>query len=535
MPNDAIIYYRQANALNDLLSGGRIDKIIMPSKDMIELFIHAKGNNYCLLMSAEPSHSRIQLTSVRLPTLPTAPAFLMHLRKHIGNGKILSVESVKYERIVIIRILKTDELFDATEKQLFIEVIGKYSNIILVNADGKISESIKHIPLDATSKRQILPGMNYVLPEAQNKLTLAEHEQFTQKLMQFEGANLYNYIMSNLAGFSPASIREAIYRVLGAKDYSGKLSDETAAKLTETLNMLYEQEGTPCVYFNNGIPCDFSATEFLSLGTDMKKYSALGDAMDVYFSAAANTKTETNTEKNKLANEIRHLISKNSKKIANFETKRAENQEYEEMRIKGELITANIYRIAPKATTVTLDNYYTGKPINIALDPQKTPQQNAQNYYKKYSKMKKTIEMCELQIEKGREEIEALEQLQLNLSLCSTPAELDEVFSEAEKIGINANPHKHNKKKIILSEPIRLLIMDYEVMIGKNSIQNERITRSAKPEDIWLHASKIPGSHVNKEYKRSHSARFRDRNGSASLRIFFQSGKCRQSTCRLHF
>lgn len=493
MPNDAIIFYRQAKALNELLSGGRIDKISMPSANIIELYIRSRGSNHCLLLSAEPSRSRIQLTRSPLPTLPSAPSFLMHLRKHIGNGKIVSVENIKYERIVSIKILKSDEMLYASEKQLIIEVLGKYSNIILLNSDGKISESVRHIPLDATSKRQILPGMKYTLPEAQNKFLPTDRAKLIKLLNEFDGSGLYNYLMNYLAGFSPVSVKEAIYRVLGAKDYSGKLSEESAERLMEELNNLYEESPLPCVYYDNETVKDFSASLYESLG-NYKTCSSVDEAMDIYFSSSG-VKQEINPEKIKLTTEIHHAINKASKRLANLKVKELENQDFESARIKGELLLANIYRIPIGTEEITLENYYDGGDITITLDKQKSPQQNAQAYYKKYSKMKKTVEMCALQIEKTVQDLENFDQLLLNISLCRTPTELDEIYIEAEKLGFGTKKQR-NKKKNEQSLPLKTIIDEYEILIGKNSIQNERITKAAKPEDIWLHASKIPGSHV---------------------------------------
>lgn len=494
MPSDALHYSFIATELNEKLKDGRIEKISMPEKDEIVLGIRSRGTNFSLLISASPTASRCHLTEHRKENPIVAPTFLMHLRKHIGGAKILSVENPDCERIILIKLLTRNEMSDEESKTLITEIMGKYSNIILVGANGIISDSIRHVGIDTSSKRQVLPGLKYEPAPAQDKLNPTNVEEATRALAAFSGGDLGAYIISRFKGLAPSSAQEAAYRAIKATDCPA-LTSEQCKKVANELSALFDKStARPCVCEN-----DFYIRPYLLYGSQPKFCDSLNSAMDEYF--FSRDKAARFNEKSKhLQSLLKNAVARAQKKLSGFIQKQESCKGLETDKLYGELLLANIYRIKTVANSVTLENWYDDNaPVTIALDPQKSPQLNAQAYFKRYSKKKKTLEQLAPLIEKTQDELDYYDTVSLSFSLCSENSEIDELADELERAGLikrkqSKQAPKKNTAKV--SAPLSVVIEGFTVRIGKNNIQNDALTKSAKNCDIWLHTKNIHGSHV---------------------------------------
>lgn len=504
MPADALNYLYVVQELDYLLSGGRIDKITMPMRDTVALFIRARGENKCLYLSANSQSPRCHLTKRTFENPIAAPSFLMHLRKHIGGGKIESVSLEPFERVIKIKILSSTELKTLSEKTLVIEIMGKYSNIVLLNDDGTVSECLRHISPDVSSKRVVLPGVKLAPPPAQNKSVADSENTVSGVLDGFNGGNLCGYIQKNVSGLAPASIREAVFGALGTTEKS-EISDGEKRRVASTLIGLYDGKTlSPCVAVADGKPTDFFFRPYKSADGEIRSFDRLNDAMEYYYSFTDGEQKRSEKVK-KLTALLHASITKAEKKLAALLEKNASCENYENDKLFGELITANIYLLKKGAENLTAVNYYSenGETVNIPLDKNLTPQANAQRYYKLYAKKKRTLEMNAAQIEKTESELDYLESVSLSVELANTDKDFEPIISEMENMGLIAkkarkNSQKPQKQEIGANE---FSVDGYKILIGKNNLQNDRITKNAKPFDLWLHTKDVHGSHVIVENK----------------------------------
>ena len=504
MPADALNYLYVTHELNDLLSGGRIDKITMPMRDTVALFIRAKGENHCLFISANPNSPRCHLTKRTFENPLTAPSFLMHLRKHIGGGKIESVTLAPFERVIKIKILSSTELKTLSEKTLVIEIMGKYSNIILLNDDDTVSECLRHISPDVSSKRTVLPGIKLAPPPPQNKITCESMSDIILVINGFNGGNISGYILKNVSGLAPISIKEAVFDAIGTTE-KDVLSGDDSLKIATALMNLYDKNTlSPCVAVCDKKPVDFFFRPYKSGGCTFERFSTLNDAMEYYYAFSDGEQKKSEKAK-RLSALLNTAVAKAEKKLSTLLEKNISCENYENDKLFGELITANIYMLKKGAENLTAINYYSenGETVNIPLDKNLAPQANAQRYYKYYAKKKRTLEINALQIEKTKSELEYLESILLSVELATDEKELEPIISEMENIGlisqkINKKSQKPKKQEATVNE---FIVDGYKILVGKNNLQNDKITKNAKPFDLWLHTKDVHGSHVIVENK----------------------------------
>lgn len=512
MPADALNYLYITNELNSVLSGGRIDKITMPEPDEIVLNVRANARNYSLTVSASPELARCHLIT-RVPGNPvTAPAFLMHLRKHIGGANITGVKLQPYERVIEIGLSAKNEMGFTENKVLISEIMGKYSNIILVNSDGKISDSIKRITLDTSAKRQILPGLTYNPAPSQDKINISETEKLKDALSRFEGGRLDNYLLKNLSGLAPSTISQAVFSAIGALTLSTTLDCKAQNAVFSELKNLYEiKKINPCIFLSGGEYADFGFTEYNYSYSEFKYFPTLNEALDEYYFGKQRTK-RLNEKSHKLVTVLKNAISRTEKKLANFMQLREDANNLEKDKLFGELITANMYRIKQGLKFIEVENYYCDPPetICIPLDENKSPQFNAQRYYKKYAKKKKTIEMTNLQIAEAEGDLEYYQSVLFSFQTLKTLAEIEETAEEMRTTGIiaadksveNKKASSKNGKKALnikstpKTPPSKIVYNGYNIIYGRNNTQNDGITKAARASDVWLHTQKIHGCHV---------------------------------------
>lgn len=497
MPSDALHYSLMAEELNGFLSDGKLEKITMPERDEIILGIRSRGKNFCLIISAAPACPRCHLTQHSKDNPAVAPAFLMHLRKHIGGAKVLGVECLPFERVLKIKLLTRNELAVEDCKTLVAEIMGKYSNIILVNSDGTISDCIRRVNLDTSSKRQVLPGLKYLPAPVQARTDISDEQTVKAVLRGFNGGNLSSYLLKHLRGLAPVSIEEAVFRALGDNQFA-EIDDIAVNKVFQKLQGLYDfSDVSPCVRYTQLSAADFYMRRYECVSGDYKYFSTLSEAMDEFF-FARDKANRFNEKSRHLSALLKTAITRTEKKLSGFLEKQQECADLDNDKLFGELLTANIYRIGKGMQGVNLENYYNEyKTVYIPLDNQKSAQANAQNYFKKYAKKKKTLQQLEAQIESARTQLDYYGSISPAFSLCTEISEIEDLQREMELVGLlKSKPSSKKKSNSKPSSPLTVTFEGFAIRIGKNNVQNDELTKSAKKDDIWLHTQKIHGSHV---------------------------------------
>ncbi|MBR2971119.1 MAG: NFACT family protein [Clostridia bacterium] len=489
MPKDALNYSFIAAELNEKLSGARIEKIYMPLPAEILLKCHKGKENFMLLISAASSSPRIHLTKTQKENPLTAPSFLMHLRKHIGGGTILGVSAIPYERVITIDLLSKSE-FAETNRKIIVEITGTYSNIILVDENEIISEAIRHITPDVSPKRLVLPGLKYSPIPPQDKLVPSDRK-IIDLLSDFDGDSPDKYILSIMYGMSPASITECVTRALGSvRKINGR---QEAEAVFGELNAIYK-DYSPCLIKHGGKYLDYYTSPYLSVVGEVEHHESLSKCMDAFYSDKTDV-SEIGSQIKRLLSILKNAEKRTRKKLEEFAIRKSECMDYEADRIKGELITANIYKIRKGEQAVLVYNYYTNEDIQISLDKNKTPAENAQAYYKKYTKKKNTLSALDKQIEDASNLLLRYQNAFNSFELCTTKAELEDIEAELYQLKLLQNKEIKNRKKV-QSVYLSITIDGYKIEIGKNNIQNERLYKSAGGKDIWLHVLDAHGSHV---------------------------------------
>lgn len=508
MPFDGVVAKSIVRELTEELAGGRIDKVLQPESDEIVLVVRAKNRNRRLLLSASPRYPRIHLTKTVKENPPVPPAFCMLLRKHLTRGRILSFEFNDYERIIGLNIEAISELGDVSQKKLIIEIMGRYSNIIFLNEEDKILDSIKHVDSDMSSVREVMPARQYTPPPPQDKLS-PSHVDIPQ-LMELPGSSaktVERFLLDSIKGFSPLLCREVCCRAdIDSRKRAAGLTERERISLEEALRSITDEirndKYRPAVYYEDEqrrIPLDFHCI-------DLEQYifreylGSISQALDRFY-ASRDEAERLRQKKADLYKMLNNSIERCSKKLAIQQDTLREAADGEKFRLYGVLITANIYAIPKKAKKVSLMNYYSenGEYVEIPLVPDLTPQANAQLYFRKYAKAKNTRIYTSRQLEQTQGELDYLESVLQMLDNCTSVQEIDEVRQELADQGyIVRRRRQHDKKGSTATEPFRYRSSDgFDILVGKNNIQNDRLTlRTAQPGDIWLHTKAVPGSHV---------------------------------------
>lgn len=513
MSFDGIVMSSLAFELSSLLRNGRIEKIYQPENDEIILSIRNESKNYKLLISASSSNPRVYITNdtKKNPMMP--PMFCMLLRKHAQGGKILDIYQFSMDRVLCIDIQSLDELGVLSTKTLIVEVMGKHSNIILIDKNtNKIIDSIKRIPLSISSVRQVLPGLDYNAPPSQGKLSPINlsKENFASFINKSEnGIAIYKTLYGNIIGLSPLLAREICYRAnIDIDSKVGQLQQKDIDNLYISFKDLYDSIHNNIfapTQINNDDGSEFlafSAVDILQYGTLPKKqYSSINELLEDFY--VSRDKTDRIKHKSiDLRKSISVKLDRTLNKLAKQKEELLEAEGREIFKIYGDLLTANLHRIEKKQTSVILENYYTDdlEKVKINLDPRLSPIQNAQRYYKKYNKLKNAYQLVSEQIIKTQEEIDYLENILISLDNCTELKELEEIREELIDEGYvkRSSLKTRRKEKEIASSPHHFISSDgYDIFVGKNNKQNDNLTlKLSDKEDIWMHTKNIPGSHV---------------------------------------
>lgn len=490
------------------LVGGRVDKVHQPERDEIAVYVRTYDSSYRLVLSASSANPRAHLTEHTKKNPATAPLFCMLLRKHIGSGKITAVEQVGFERIIKISVESYNELGDLTVKYLITEIMGRYSNVILVSEDGTVIDSVKHVDGTVSSVREILPGGVYAPPPPQNKVPLTEFG--ADDTIPFDRpVKADKAILSSVAGISPLTAREIVYSVFGTTDVNAAdVNTNKAAELKLAVMKLGERvrnkDFSPCIITDNatGKLMEFSAV-------DIRQYERLASVQsagsmnevvdDFYYRRDMHDRMRQKSAG--IVKLLNNNIERVSKKLSILErtVKDAENRE--EYKIKGDLLTANIYRMQEGMKEIEADNFYEpgSAPMKIALDPSLSPSMNAQRYYKKYNKAKTALVEAAKQIEAARADLDYLESTLYVAENAETIEDIDAVKDEMASLGYISRRSKQTRRKAKeKSKPMHFVSSDgFDIYVGRNNTQNDYLTlKFANTSDLWFHTKDIHGSHA---------------------------------------
>lgn len=514
MAFDGIATACLAKELSDLLTGGRINKIAQTDTSELVLTIKPMmekgGGQVRLYLSADPSLPLCYLTEKARQAPLTAPAFCMLLRKHIQSGRIVSVTQPGLERIIRFEIEHLNEMGDLCRHILVIEIMGKHSNLIFLDENEKVVDSIRRVSSLVSSVREVLPGRDYFVPSTQGKINPLEEEEgaFKEKLSQ-AGADPAGLLMKTYTGLSRQMAEEILFRADLSHDRSASsMTGEEQAALWKVFSGLMEdvRKGTfsPAIYYKktggSQVPADFSAVP-MTMYSDMERrdYPGMSSLLEAFY----DQKNEVTRIRQKSA-DLRHIVQTILERdIHKYDLQLRQIRDTEKKdkyRVYGELLNAYGYGVPEGAKSCVLDNYYTGEKLTVPLDPRLTPQQNAKKYFDRYTKLKRTYEALSRLTVEVKAEIDHLESIRTSLDLSTGEGDLAMIRREMEDAGFirRHSDSKKGRSRTPQSRPLHYISSDgFDLYVGKNNLQNDELTfKMAAPSDIWFHANDMPGSHV---------------------------------------
>lgn len=512
MSFDGIVTNSVVSELNGEVLGGRVDKIYQQESDEILILIRNDGKNYKLLISASSNNPRIYLTEYSKDNPTSPPMFCMLLRKHLAGGRILNIEQYEMDRIVFIDISSRNELGDFSEKRLIIEIMGKHSNIILIEKDSsKIIDSIKRIPEHISRVRQIYPGLIYYNPpigDKINPLNLCKEKFYSLMDKEKKNLHIFKYFYFNFLGISPLIGREICFMSNIDIDRSlNSLSDEDKNKLYDNFNVIMSKvenkEFTPIYIKDYDKSRDIRAFHALKIEqfgiNNIHHNNSISYILDTYYrnkDIQDRIKQKTQAIRKNIKNKLDRAKSKLEKQVMELN----ESKDRDKYKVYGDILSANLHQIPKGLREVELENFYSEdlETIKIPLDPKISPAINAQKNYKRYQKLKNASNLLIKQIRESKQEIEYLDNVLYNIDTSREIYEIDEIKDELIQEGyIKRNTKKKTQKKK-LSNPRHYISSDgFHIYVGRNNRQNDVLTmKTAHKEDLWFHIQKKPGSHV---------------------------------------
>ena len=462
MALDALCLSAVVRELKQDLVGGKIDKIYQPGRDEVVLAVRGAQGNGKLLLSANPSHPRLHMTTLNRENPDKPPMFCMLLRKHLTGGRILELQQPPMERIVCLRLEVLDELGDRAERTLVLEAMGRRANLLLLDGEGRIVDCLRRVDADMSAQRQLLPGMFYRLPEPHR-------------------------------GVPPLLQRELEFRGKGAQ------AEEELAAMAAAIQA---GEYTPTMLLREEKPVDFSFLPILQYGpgTQLKEYDTFSHLLDDFY-AAREAAERVRQRGQDLIKAVTNARDRAARKLGLQRQELEKTRDRDTLRERGDLITANLYALSKGMTRFQTVNFYDpeGGEVEIPLDPLLTPQQNAAKYYKAYRKAKTAEEMLTLQIAKGEGELDYLNSVLETISLAEGERDLQEIRQELVETGyLRRAPKAKGREKKAASRPAEFRSSSgLRISVGKNNAQNDLLTtKLAGRGDLWFHTQKIHGSHV---------------------------------------
>lgn len=503
MAFDGITIANIVHELRENLLDGRINKIAQPETDELLLTIKTPKGQKRLSISASASLPLIYLTETNKPSPMTAPNFCMLLRKHINNGRITAITQPKLERIIRFEVEHLDELGDLCKKYLIIEIMGKHSNIIFCTEDNKIIDSIKHVSAQMSSVREVLPGREYFIPDTMEKSDPLDisFADFVSTLIA-KPTPLGKAIYTSFTGISPVVAEEICYIAgIDSEITPKELSEDVLIHLYKQFTLFFDPvikgDFHPVIYYDGAEPKEFCALPLSHFPMyEAKIFDSMSNVLETYY-ASKNTLTRIRQKSVDLRKIVQTALERNRKKYDLQSKQLKDTLNRDKYRIYGELINTYGYNLEPGAKQLDALNYYTNEMVKIPLDPTKTPGENAQKYFDKYNKQKRTFEVLSSLIQETQEDITYLESVSNALDIALSEDDLTQI--KEELIGAGYVRRKFTKKKVkITSKPFHYISSDgYHMYVGKNNLHNDELTfHFAVGNDWWFHAKGCPGSHV---------------------------------------
>ncbi|MBQ7428821.1 MAG: NFACT family protein [Butyrivibrio sp.] len=512
MAFDGITVASIVKELSDNLTGGRIYKIAQPESDEIVLTIKTnadKGYQSKVVLSADASLPLIYVSEESKKAPMTAPVFCMVLRKHILNGRITSITQPGLERIVRFEVEHMDEMGDMRHKVLLIELMGKYSNIIFIDENNKIIDSIKHISASVSSVREVLPGREYFVTQTQDKADPLNTDitEFAS-LIRGKGMPVFKAIYSSYTGLSSVCSQEICYRASIDADKSAiALTDAEFSNLYIAFSGLMSdvKQGIfkPTVAYIGGKPKEYAAFDLTiyssAENSSIKNYDTMSQLLEGYYSEK-NIETRIRQKSVDLRKIVQTALERNVRKLDQQTHQMQDTQRKDKYRVYGELLNVYGYSAKEGDKEITVDDYNTGKPLTIPLDPTLTASQNAKKYFDRYTKLKRTAEALEDQMKDVQEQIQHLESISSSLDIARQEEDLLQIRMELAEAGYvkKKSSEKGKRKEKITSKPFHYISSDgFDIYVGKNNYQNDELTfKVANGGDWWFHSKGCPGSHV---------------------------------------
>lgn len=535
MAFDGIVISNLTYELNTNLVGGRISKVSMPEDNELIFTIKNNAKTYRLLVSASASLPLVYLTDVNKPAPKVAPAFLMLLRKYIGTAKINNIFQMGLERILCFELEHLNELGDLSHKRMYIEIMGKHSNIIFTDENNKIIDSIKRISANMSSLREVLPGREYFLPEELKKKDLlnTKLEEFIEILKSKEYP-LSKSIYMNFAGISPLIAEEIILRAsLLSQAPSTSLGELEYTHLFHTIQNLLEDINahnfTPNIIYKGEEAIEFSSINLYSYeGKEYKRESFDSVSKMLYNFYSSREAFVLNRQKSSDLRRIVNTALERASKKYDLQEKQLQDADKKDIyRVYGDLLNTYGYSLKGGESSFTTENFYDdNKEITIPLDKNKSAKENAKKYYDKYAKLSRTTKALSEEILKTKNDIEHLQSIQTALEVSSDDESLSQIRQELVDFGY-IKKHSSAKKQKIASHPYHYISSDgYDIYVGKNNYQNEELTfKVATGNDWWFHAKGIPGSHVILKSNNEEELPDRAYEEAAALAAFYSKAK----------
>jgi len=505
MAFDGITIANVVKEMNDTLLGCRIYKIAQPEADELILTIKGSCGQKRLFLSADASLPLIYFTEVNKPSPLTAPGFCMLLRKHLQNGRIVSVSQPGLERIIRIDIEHLDEMGDLCRKTLIIEIMGKHSNIIFCNDQDVIIDSIKHVSGFISSVREVLPGKPYFVAQTQDKVNPLEVPPLLwENTILKKPTAVYKAIYGGFTGISPILAQEICYRAGVDGDQStASLTRDDIGQLYDTFQQLVAQiksgDFAPHIAYTGKNPVEFAAFPLTMYSGDNDRivpYESMSELLEQYY-AEKNTLTRIRQKSADLRRIVQTALERNIKKYDLQQKQIQDTEKRDTYRIYGELLNTYGYGVVPGSKSMEALNYYTNEMITIPLDPDLSTTENAKKYFEKYNKLKRTYEALTELTEQVKKEIDHLESISAALDIALLEEDLVQIKQELAESGY-IHKRGNTKKEKITSKPFHYISSDgFHMYVGKNNYQNEELTfKFASGNDWWFHAKNTPGSHV---------------------------------------
>ncbi|MEE0112361.1 MAG: NFACT RNA binding domain-containing protein [Eubacteriales bacterium] len=510
MPLDALCLSGVVHELQNALSGAKIDKIYQPGRDEVVLALRAPAGNVKLLLSANPSHPRAHLTQISRENPDKPPMFCMLLRKHLSGARLLELVQPPMERVVDLRLEALDELGDRVERRLVLEAMGRHSNLILLDGEGRIMDCLRRVDSDMSARRQVLPGLFYRLPPAQEKLDPSSLDRAALESALAaapEESQADKWLLDTFGGLSPLICHELAFRAGGATDARlhqmgeggrSRLLDE----LEGLLRSVQENSFTPVMLEKEGHPSDFTFQPISQYGPAVScvPFPSFSALLDRFYEQRENQERVRQRGQD-LIRSVTNARDRAARKIGLQEQELAATRDRERLRQFGDIITSNLHAMEKGMSRLTAADFYDPEcpQIHIPLDPILTPQQNAAKYYKEYNKAKTAESILTLQLEKGRRDLDYLNSVLEAIALAEGERDLQEIRQELTDTGYLRRPSKaRDRGKRVASKPMEFRSSSgLRISVGKNNTQNDLLTtKQAFKSDLWFHTQKIHGSHV---------------------------------------